>query len=212
MEIFEYRGVEGLVAAEVIEDSAENFTTGDVFSIAGVAEIGKNTETGSETHFYDNVPAVVIESTGADTIKCTTSALHLDVLAKITGQTYDEELGTLIEGDRETKYFSLGYRTQKTNGAEVLVWRYKGTFGIPESTHATKDSGTGANGQTLTYTGISTTHKFKKTGKRAKGINVDTEKGLADVSTFFDTVTTHDMLKADTGARVGTAKTGRAVI
>ena len=38
--------------------------------------------------------------------------------------------------------------------------------------------------------------KFTKTGKTAKAINVDLSKDLADVSTFFDTVTTIDTLKA----------------
>ena len=76
------------------------------------------------------------------------------------------------------------------------MWRYKGQFSIPDSTHATEDDGTDANGQEITYTGISTTHKFTKTGKRAKAMNVDLEADKANVSTFFDTVTTPDSLTA----------------
>ncbi len=45
--VFEFRGVEGLVYAEVTEDSEENYTTGEVKSLAGVAEIGKSTATDS---------------------------------------------------------------------------------------------------------------------------------------------------------------------
>lgn len=195
-EIYEYRGVEGLVAAELIKDDADALEFGEVFDIAGVAEIGRTTENSSETHYYDNVPAVVISSTGADTVTCSVSAIPLDVLAKITGQGYDETLGTLIEGQREVKYFALGYKTKKTNGKEVYVWRFKGQFSIPDSTHTTENDGTDANGQEITFTGISTTHKFTKTGKPAKAINVDLEKDLADVSTFFDQVTTIDDLRA----------------
>lgn len=195
-EIYEYRGVEGLVAAEVLKDDANALEFGEVFDIAGVAEIGRTTENSSETHYYDNVPAVVISSTGADTVTCSVSAIPLDVLAKITGQAYDSELGTFIEGQRDVKYFALGYKTKKTNGKEVYVWRYKGQFSIPDSTHTTENDGTDANGQEITYTGISTTHKFTKTGKPAKAINVDLEKDLADVSTFFDQVTTIDDLQA----------------
>ena len=195
-EIFEYRGVEGLVYAEVTADDDKSYTTGDVKQLAGVAEIGRTTETSSEPHYYDNVPAVVVSSTGSDEVTCTVSAIPLDVLAEITGQQYDSNLGVLIEGERETKYFALGYRTKKTNGKEVYVWRYKGQFSIPDSTHATEDDGTDANGQEITYTGISTTHKFTKTGKRAKAMNVDLEADKANVSTFFDTVTTPDTLTA----------------
>lgn len=195
-EIFEYRGVEGLVYAEVTADDDESYTTGTVKQLAGVAEIGRTTETSSEPHYYDNVPAVVVSSTGSDEVTCTVSAIPLDVLAEITGQQYDSNLGALIEGERETKYFALGYKAKKTNGKEVYVWRYKGQFSIPDSTHATEDDGTDANGQEITYTGISTTHKFTKTGKRAKAMNVDLEADKANVSTFFDTVTTPDTLTA----------------
>lgn len=195
-EIFEYRGVEGLVYAEVTADDDESYTTGTVKQLAGVAEIGRTTETSSEPHYYDNVPAVVVSSTGSDEVTCTVSAIPLEVLAEITGQQYDSNLGVLIEGERETKYFALGYKAKKTNGKEVYVWRYKGQFSIPDSTHATEDNGTDANGQEITYTGISTTHKFTKTGKRAKAMNVDLEADKANVSTFFDTVTTPDTLTA----------------
>ena len=195
-EIFEYRGVEGLVYAEVTADDDESYTTGTVKQLAGVAEIGRTTETSSEPHYYDNVPAVVVSSTGSDEVTCTVSAIPLEVLAEITGQQYDSNLGVLIEGERETKYFALGYKAKKTNGKEVYVWRYKGQFSIPDSTHATEDYGTDANGQEITYTGISTTHKFTKTGKRAKAMNVDLEADKANVSTFFDTVTTPDTLTA----------------
>lgn len=195
-DIFEYRGVEGLVYAEVTADDDKSYTTGEVKQLAGVAEIGRTTETSSEPHYYDNVPAVVVSSTGSDEVTCTVSAIPLDVLAEITGQQYDSNLGVLIEGERETKYFALGYKAKKTNGKEVYVWRYKGQFSIPDSTHATEDDGTDANGQEITYTGISTTHKFTKTGKRAKAMNVDLEADKANVSTFFDTVTTPDTLTA----------------
>lgn len=204
-EIVEYRGVEDLVAAEVLTDNnkpEEGYTTGDVFDIAGVAEISKSTSSSNESHYYNNMPAVVVSSTGADEVTLSTSAIPLDVLAKITGQKYDTTTGTLIEGDRETKYFAIGYKTKKTNGDYVYVWRLKGTFNIPESTHATENDGTDANGQELTYTGINTTHKFTKVTdkngnkKGAKAINVDVAKDLADVSTFFDEVVTPDTLTA----------------
>lgn len=195
MKIVEYRGIEGLVYAPIIEDSTENFATGDVKELAGVAELTKSTESSSEAHYYDNMPAVVIESTGSDEVTASVSAIPLDVLADITGQTYDETTNMFIEGPRENKYFALGYRTKKTDGTEVYVWRLKGTFSIPESTHNTEDDGTDANGQEITYTGISTTHKFTKTGKGAKAINVEAD-GKADVSTFFKTVQTPDSVKA----------------
>lgn len=194
-DIQEWRGVEGVVYAEVTSDTADAIEFGTVKDLAGIAELSRTTENSSETKYYDNIPALVIDSVGADTVTLSTSAIPLDVLAEITGQGYDEELGTLIEGQREAKYFALGYKTKKTNNDEVYVWRFKGKFSIPDSTHATQDSGTTSNGQEVTYTGIATTHKFTKTGKSAKAINVDVALDKADVSTFFNQVTTIDDLQ-----------------
>lgn len=198
-EIVEYRGVEGLVAAEVTnDDNNTGYVTGQVFAIAGVAEISKTTDSSNEAHYYDNIPAVVVSNTSSDTVTISVSAIPFDVLAMITGQNYDETTGALIEGPRDLKYFALGYKTKKTNGDEVFVWRYKGTFNIPDQTNSTENDSTDANGQELTYTGISTTHKFTKTEKGAKALVVDTAKGLADVSDFFENVTTPDTLTGNT--------------
>ena len=124
-QIVEYRGVEGLVAAEVLTDDDDNgYTTGSVFAIAGVADISKTTDSTNEAHFYDNMPAVVISNTSSDTVTISASAIPFDVLATITGQNYDDETGSFIEGTRDFKYFAIGYKAQKTNGDEVYVWRY----------------------------------------------------------------------------------------
>ena len=198
-EIVEYRGVEGLVAAEVLtDDDTQGYTTGDVFAIAGVAEISRTTDSSNEAHYYDNIPAVVVSNTASDEVTISASAIPLDVLATITGQNYDQATGALIEGPRDFKYFAIGYKTKKTNGDEVYVWRYKGTFNVPDQTNTTENDGTDANGQEIVYTGISTTHKFSKTGKGAKALNVDLGKNLANVSAFFDEVVTPDTLEAKT--------------
>lgn len=194
-EIVEYRGVEGLVAAEVLTDDDDNgYTTGSVFAIAGVAEISKTTDSSNEAHYYDNMPAVVISNTASDEVTISASAIPFDVLAEITGQNYDANTGALIEGVRDFKYFAIGYKAKKTNGDEVYVWRLKGTFNVPDQTNTTENDGTDANGQEIVYTGISTTHKFSTTGKGAKAVNVDVAKNLADVTNFFATVTTPDTL------------------
>lgn len=196
-QIYEYRGVEGLVYAEVLKDTKTEFTTGTVKDLAGVATISKATANSNEAHYYDNIPAVVITSTGADTVTITASAIPLDVLGEITGQKYDEALGTLIEGERTSKYFAIGYQTKNTNGEIQYVWRFKGMFSIPDQTNNTENEGTDANGQELVYTGINTTHKFvNNENKGAKALVVNTALGLADVSDFFDEVKTPDTLKA----------------
>lgn len=196
-DIQEYRGIRSLVCAEVITDNTETFECGTPFAVAGVAELSRTTETTSEPHYYDNVPAIVIESTGSDEVTITSSAIPFDVLAKITGQHYDEETGMFVEGERQSKYFAIGYITEKTDGTEIFVWRLKGKFNIPDSTHASKNDGAEANGQEITFTGINTTHKFTALGnKTAKAVNVDTSKNPVAETEFFASVQTPDTVKA----------------
>ena len=127
----------GLVAARIIEDSAENYTTGDVFAIAGRQPLKKTRESSSEAHYYDNYGAIVVSSEGADTITCTVSALPLAVYAELTGQYYDEATGALIEGERTPRYFAVGYETQnKTPTAK------KSLFGDTNVSRLCRDSPT----------------------------------------------------------------------
>ena len=196
-QIYEYRGVSGLVYAPVTQDDSTGFVTGEVKSLAGVAEISKSTDSSNEAHYYDNIPAVIVSSTGSDTITINTSAIPFDVLADITGQYYDPTTGMYVEKERTPGYFALGYQTKTTSGDIVYVWRLKGTFNIPDQTNSTENDGTDANGQELTYTGISTTFKFTKTSSPAKAVTVDTGLDLvADIDDFFDTVQTPDTVTA----------------
>ena len=192
---FEYRGVSNAVYAKIIEDSADTFTTGAVKDFTGVSEIGKNTDSSNETHYYDNLPAIVIDSVGSDEISINSSGIPMDVLADITGQYYDATNGMLVEQEGTPEYFAFGYITDKTDGTKVLVWRLKGKFSIPSVTSSTKDNSTDANGQELTYTGISTVHKFTATGKPAKAINIDTSVNkVMSESAFFASVQTPDTI------------------
>lgn len=194
-DIQEWRGIRGLVAAEITTDNEETFECSTPFSIAGVAELSRTTETSSEAHYYDNVPAVVIDSTGSDEVTITASAIPFDALAKITGQIYNAEKGMFVEGERDSKYFAIGYITEKTDGTEVFVWRLKGKFNIPDSTHATKDDGAEANGQEITFTGINTNHKFESIGnKTVKAVNVDTSVNAVVETEFFASVQTPDTI------------------
>lgn len=193
--ITEYRGVERLVYAEVTEDSEDAYTTGTVKSLAGVATISKSTASSTEAHYYDNAPKIVISAEGADTVTLTVSAIPLEVLADITGQTWDSTHGAIIEGPRSQKHFAIGYETKRTDGTKVYVWRLKGMFDIPDTTANTEDDGTDADGQELTYTGVETTHLFTATGKGARSVVVDDGLGLADISTWFSAVVTPDTIQ-----------------
>lgn len=195
----EFRGCKKLVFAEVTTDTATAYETGEVSALAPVAEISKTVETSSEAHYYDNKAAIVINSEGADTVTFTIAIPDDATLAKITGRTYDETKKMFVESQRETKYFAVGYILGEAGEGEDerYVWRYKGTFNIPDETSATKDDGTGANNMSLEFTGIYTDHEFtngKGTGKKgsAKASFVRASSNVATETQWFAEVATPD--------------------
>lgn len=201
--IDEFRGTDNLVYAEVTTDNNDvsgGYVTGAVKVLAPVAEISKTVETASDTKYYDNKPALTINAEGADTITLTVPALDLATLADITGKEYDTTTGAFLDGVRTPKYFALGYRLRLTDGTYRYVWRYKGSFGVPDETSQTENASTDSNNQQLTYTGIQTMHIFTKTGTSQKALVVDERDGLADLTNFFATVTTCDTLTAATAS------------
>lgn len=198
----EFRGCRRLVYAEVTTDNNESsggYVTGEVKTLAPVAEISKTVETSSEAHYYDNKAATIVNSEGADTVTFTIAVPPDEVLAEITGRVYDSTKKMFIDAPRKQKYFAVGYILgEKGDGDdERLVWRYKGTFNIPEETSSTEDDGTSANNMSLEYTGIYTQHEFANGGgtgvkKPAKAGYIRASSNVTTEAKWFEQVSTPD--------------------
>ena len=195
----EFRGVKNLVFAEVTKDDESGYVTGEVRSLAPVAEISKSVETSSEAHYYDNKAAIIIDTEGSDTVSFTIAVPDDETFAMITGRTYDSTSKRFIESKRVQRYFAVGYVLGEIGEGEDerYVWRYKGTFNIPEETSATENDGTDANNLTLEYTGIYTSYEFangKGTGLAgsAKAMFIRKSDEVATQSQFFASVATPD--------------------
>lgn len=198
----EFRGCRGLVYAEVTKDDNEvegGYVTGEVKKLAPSAEISKTVETNSEVKYYDNTAAIVIDSEGGDTVTLTIAIPSDEVLADITGRTYDAAKKMFIDSPRKNKYFAIGYILGEVGEGEDerYVWRFKGTFNIPDETAATKDNGTTGNNMSLVYTGVYTNHQFTNGGGTgvkapAKSMFIRASSGEATEEKFFSQVTTPD--------------------
>ena len=195
--IVEFRGCDNVVVAEVTKDDATGYTVGNVVPLAPVAEISKTTENSSETHYYDNVGAIVINSEGSDEITLTVPALNLDQLALVTGKSIDPATGAFVDDEGTEKYYALGYRIQLTDNSYRYVWRLKGAFSnVPDEDSVTRSNNVDTNNQSVVFTGNRTLYSFQAGNikGRSKGIVVDERDGLADVSGFFNNVITPDNL------------------
>lgn len=197
----EYRGCRNLVYAEITTDDNEvsgGYVTGTVKKLAPVGEISKTVETSSEAKFYDNVSAMLIDSEGNDTVTFTIAVPSDEVLADISGRVYDATKKAFIEAPRSTKYFAVGYILGEIGEGEQekYVWRYKGTFNIPDETSATKDNSTTSNNMSLVFTGIYTEHQFTNGGGTgvkapAKAMAMRPDETVTETK-FFAEVSTPD--------------------
>ena len=195
----EFRGCKNLVIAEITADTDEAYTTGTVKPLAPVAEISKSVDTASAAHYYDNKAAIIIDSEGEDTVTFTVAVPDDETLALITGRTYDSTKKMFIESERVQRYFAVGYVLGEIGEGddERYVWRYKGTFNIPDEAVKTADNSTDASNLSLTYTGVYTNHEFangKGTGVKgaAKAMFIRSSDNVMSESDFFDEVVTPD--------------------
>lgn len=195
MKVVEFRGCDNVVVAEVTKDDSTGYTVGNIIPLAPVAEVSKTTENSSETHYYDNVGAIVIRTEGSDEITLTTPALELGQLATITGKSVDPATGAYVDDEGVEKYYALGYRLKLTDGTYRYVWRLKGAFSnIPDETSTTESDSVDTNNQSVVFTGNKTLYSFQAGNikGRAKAVVIDERDGLADVSGFFSQVITPD--------------------
>lgn len=207
-QIFEFRGVDNFYFAEVIEDDANGYSCGTPVHIP-VQEIGKATDSSSEAHYYDNKAMIVVNSESADTITLVLAPPALQLLAQMTGKSFDATTGMMVDSPRQNKYFAIMYRTKGTDGGYRYVSRLKGQFNIPEESVQTENDGTDTTNTSIEFTGIYTEYEFTKgiyhtdtqTWEKAgvKGIVVDARYGLADVSNFFASVQTPDSVQVASG-------------
>lgn len=204
MEYNEYRGVRGLVIAEITSDNG-TYTTGTWQKLSGVQNVALATTESSETHYYDNLPAIVVDSEGADELTLTISVLDNKTRALIEGRTYIEGVDMLVKTPKTNKLFALGFIGEKTNGKEEFNILYKGKFTGGNETHSTKNDGTEANNLEYTFTAIYTTSGIAS-GKPAKSVKVmasDKVTEAAVFGTFTEDVSTISPLTPDDLAELG---------
>lgn len=194
-QIFKFRGIDMPCLAEVLTDTAEGITYGEVFDFAPAVEIGRTASSESAVSFGNNKPLIIVRTEGNDEISISCFGISLELLAKITGKTFDKDRGMFIDNQGNVVYFAFGYREKLTNGKYRYNWRLKGTFSVPAEISATEDDGTESVGQDIVYTGIYTTHEFTNGGS-AKGVVVDTQYTGAKVTDFFKAPVTPDTVAA----------------
>lgn len=182
MEYNEYRGIRGLCVAEVTAD-AGTYTVDKWHRLAGAQSVALSGSESNEAHYYDNVPAIVVSSEGADEVTLTVSVLDNKTRAFLEGREYVEGSGMLVKTPKKNKVFALGFIGKKTNGEEEFNILYKGRFSGGGETHNTEDDGTEGTNVEYTFTSIYTTSPIYA-GKPAKSVKVKPTEKITEAKIF----------------------------
>lgn len=186
MQYNEYRGVRGLVIAEIAD--GETYAPQTWQELSGVQSVAVAKNESSESKFYDNAPRIVIDAEGADEITLVVSILANKTRALIDGVEYDEDTDMIVNTPKQRKYFALGYIGEKTDGTEEFNICYKGKFTGGGETHETKTDGTESTNVEYTFTAIHTSAKIltKADGTKAtvKSIKVPASTTVTEAAVF----------------------------
>jgi phi13 family phage major tail protein len=183
MDYQEYRGVSGLVIAEIEKDDTTAYTPKSWQELSGVQSVSVSKNESSESHYYDNAARIVIDAEGADEIALVVSILANKTRALIDGVDYDETTDMIINTPKQKKYFALGYIGEKTDGTREFNIFYKGKFSGGAETYNTKDDGTEATNVEYTFTAVHTTFKINGT-KSVKSVKVPESTTVTEAKVF----------------------------
>ena len=195
----EYRGCRKLVYAEVLTDTAEGMTFGEVKPFAPVQTISKNVEYSTATSYYDNVAHNTRKAEGADETEFTHAVPSDEVMSDIEGKFYDPTTGIYSDSPVSNKTYAIGYVFDEEGDTEEenFCWKLKGTFKVGSVEHQTKDDGTDVTNVTTTFTAIYPQANFTHGGAdgrggKSKGVRIKKSKGIMTEDEFFATPQTVD--------------------
>lgn len=192
------RGLKNVYAAEVTNDdnTATGYTTGTPFHLIPAGTMTRTPSADSSNTWFDDVVFSTVGTEGATEISIEGASLRADAVARLLGKDIDPTTGAVIDsGEYVEKYWAIGGEAEGIDGSSEFFWFLKGTFTAPEESDRTKDDGTDANGMTLTFNAIQTTHVFDGTGKVCKRVVIDnTVTQMQDGESWTGQVVTPDNL------------------
>jgi len=172
----EYRprvGLDSLYIAEIIADEEGTFTADTPEYLAPAAEASQASTIKTETIYADDQAYDTFTTKGETAINLSVTNIPLGLLAKLTGQSYDEASGLFYEYGGVAPYFALMFRSLKSNGNYRYYCFPKCKFDVPDEAASTKGETPDVKMLALMVHAIKTTCKFV--------IDVDTNDGLTRI-------------------------------
>ncbi|NLV23138.1 MAG: hypothetical protein GXY49_14365 [Syntrophomonadaceae bacterium] len=106
--------------------------------------------------------------------------LPLSLRAKLLGYTVDNKGVVIEEAGVTPPYYAMGFKSERRNGEDRLIWLLKGRAQPPDDTYRTKEGATiNRQNETLTMTFI------KRTKDELYKYQLDSEDNAVNANKFF---------------------------
>lgn len=153
-------GLDSLYVAEVTQDDADAYVAGTPEYFAPAVEASQAPTTNSSTQYADDKAYDSMVSEGETVVELGVTNIPLEMQAKVLGKRFDATTGRMYDYNGTPPYYALGFRSLKSNGSYVYFWFAKGRFKAPSIEHATKTDTPEPKTPKITYSALSTIHKF----------------------------------------------------
>lgn len=153
-------GLDSIYVAEILTDTLEGFTYDTPEYLAPAAEASQQSTINSETIYADDQAYENFTTKGETNITLNVTNIPLELLAKLTGQAFDEASGLFLEHGGVPPYFALLFRSMKSNGSYRYYAFLKCKFDIPDEEATTKGETPDPKMMEINVHAIKTTCKF----------------------------------------------------
>ena len=182
----DYRGLRGLVAAEIIKDDGTTFEADYWHELEGAVSCSVEGEESTSSFYRDNMSVKSVSTEGPDTASVNMDVLANKVRAWLEGRTYSETNDVYVKTPKKVKKFVFGFIGGKDDGTEEANILYCTSVTGGNTEHNTGDDGTEVTTMEYTFTGVYTKTKFEIDGDKlaVKSINVPLSEVVTEEKLF----------------------------
>lgn len=156
----DYRGLRGLVAAEILKDDGTTFEADKWKELEGAISCSIEGEEESSPVYRDNKAIRNITTEGADAATVNMDVLANKVRAWLEGRAYSSKNDVFLKTPKKIRNFVFGFIGEKTDGTEEAVIMYNTTVTGGNEERNTKDDGTDVTTVEYVFAGAFTKTKF----------------------------------------------------
>ena len=180
-----FRGLRKLLYAKVTIGSDGNETWGVWKELAGLQTCEFAPNESSETIYFDNIGAIVMDIEGDQAYTLGTSVPDLQTRTEISGRTWDDTKKCALGTKLNKSYYAIGFLYGTQDGEEYLKVVLKGKFGGASESYVTEDNSTTHNIYQMTFNAVTPKVEIPYNGGSAQMSAYCFKASEEDIATYL---------------------------